>query len=499
MRSGHIIQKQFIEVISSGESDGFALQRETERLYKQNLLPGLERLLDNYVPQDRVVSIDRLYVEIDDLTASDFESGFSAKILMKLEALLKDVLGPVTAATGGTVLSLAEKLEALLVHYLEKGYLPWWGKIRQAEEWRNAMTLLTGAQNTGNKWKALKTALVTERVRLRFPKILPDMHFWQIMQQLYNSDQTMLPAMKADLEFIQDYHFDQELRINTEHAYKELVISFVTGTVPLIEVCEQILVLMSDAAIFTKISGALLLEGLQNQVLKQMLPVNRQRGTEKNVENLQGGESMLNDELIQLQGEGQRAADNEETADEEMLAGETVTLHYNEKYPVLNAVEIYVANAGLVILAAYLPMFFSNRQLLEGDKLRQKAKAVALLHYLIYHKENYEEFESVLSKILCGIAPEAIVLSTPLRPEDRQEADALLEAVIAHWQVLKNTSPAGLRDSFLQREGKLVFINGEWQLTVHKASHDVLMAHLPWNINMIKLPWMPHLLKVDWT
>ena len=33
--------------------------------------------------------------------------------------------------------------------------------------------------------------------------------------------------------------------------------------------------------------------------------------------------------------------------------------------------------------------------------------------------------------------------------------DGLLQAVIAHWKVLGKTSPAGLRETFLCREGRL--------------------------------------------
>ena len=87
----------------------------------------------------------------------------------------------------------------------------------------------------------------------------------------------------------------------------------------------------------------------------------------------------------------------------------------------------------------------------------------------------------------------------PHLPEGfKQESEALLQSVIAHWGVIKNTSLEGLRESFLQREGKLSFNNNEWYLQVEQKAFDMLLRELPWTIQMIRLPWMKHLLKTDW-
>jgi hypothetical protein len=85
-----------------------------------------------------------------------------------------------------------------------------------------------------------------------------------------------------------------------------------------------------------------------------------------------------------------------------------------------------------------------------------------------------------------------------IRSEEIEQIDALLQSVIEHWAVLKNTSPEGLRESFLQREGRLVFQNDQWELTVQKQAHDILLDYLPWNISMVRLLWMPYPLIVKW-
>ena len=76
--------------------------------------------------------------------------------------------------------------------------------------------------------------------------------------------------------------------------------------------------------------------------------------------------------------------------------------------------------------------------------------------------------------------------------------EGLLLAAIAQWEILKNTSPGVLQETFLQREGKLYYRNDKWYLQVEKKPVDILLRHLPWTISMIKLPWMKELLRVEW-
>jgi hypothetical protein len=110
-----------------------------------------------------------------------------------------------------------------------------------------------------------------------------------------------------------------------------------------------------------------------------------------------------------------------------------------------------------------------------------------------------EEYELLMPKILCGYPLEEAVppLADPSAGE-LEEADAMLQALIQQWEVLKNTSMQGLREGFLQRNGKLLGRNGDLVLQVEKSAIDVLLDYLPWNLSIIKLPWMEKLLKVEW-
>ncbi len=81
---------------------------------------------------------------------------------------------------------------------------------------------------------------------------------------------------------------------------------------------------------------------------------------------------------------------------------------------------------------------------------------MCLLHFLTTGQTSAPEYELVLPKILCNIP-----LSTPVETDleltglEIEEATALLEAVIRHWEALRQTSPDGLRGTFLLRPGKV--------------------------------------------
>ena len=78
------------------------------------------------------------------------------------------------------------------------------------------------------------------------------------------------------------------------------------------------------------------------------------------------------------------------------------------------------------------------------------------------------------------------------------EANSLLKAAIKNWQELKNTSPDGLREMFIHRDGKLIQNENNYKLIVERKAQDVLLEKLNWNISIIKLVWKNELLFVEW-
>jgi len=85
-----------------------------------------------------------------------------------------------------------------------------------------------------------------------------------------------------------------------------------------------------------------------------------------------------------------------------------------------------------------------------------------------------------------------------LTDADRDEAHGLLQATIAHWQALRQSSIAAVRASFLQRPGLVKFDDNGWRLQVQPGPFDVLLQRLPWSAAVVKLPWMNAPLHCEW-
>jgi hypothetical protein len=161
---------------------------------------------------------------------------------------------------------------------------------------------------------------------------------------------------------------------------------------------------------------------------------------------------------------------------------------------------IFIDNAGLVLLHPFLLRFFNLLGIATEDELLQPERALCLLHYLVTGLTEAPEYELVLPKLLCGIPLSMPVpLIIKISESEKNEASAMLEAVISHWEALGNTSVDGLRGSFLVRPGKLSQKeDGDWLLQVESRTYDILLDQLPWGIAMIRIPWMKTMLWVEW-
>ncbi|GAB3255493.1 contractile injection system tape measure protein [Chitinimonas naiadis] len=184
----------------------------------------------------------------------------------------------------------------------------------------------------------------------------------------------------------------------------------------------------------------------------------------------------------------------------------TPNLAFTPPPPRAEAAPIWLSSAGLVILAGYCQRLFAMLGLIEDDHFVDGAAQVRAVHclgYLLDGHSDGNESDWVLHKLLC-----AVPLARPVPPCEgldeptRETLDGLLNAVIAHWKILGNTTADGLRETFLRRTGRLTSKTDDhgkhWQLKVQTGPFDMLLDQLPWSYATIRLPWMPEVLYVDW-
>jgi len=163
--------------------------------------------------------------------------------------------------------------------------------------------------------------------------------------------------------------------------------------------------------------------------------------------------------------------------------------------------EIYIENAGLILLHPFLKPFFEKVNLLENNVIKQSNYDLAtqILYYLATNKEQAAEHQLIFEKYLCGI-PAGFPLNkfVPIPHQIKTECDELLKAVLTHWKSLQSSSSALLQNEYLCRPGKLSLHNDKDLLYIQRKTQDILLEKIPWNIHIIKLPWNKKLLYVEW-
>ena len=164
--------------------------------------------------------------------------------------------------------------------------------------------------------------------------------------------------------------------------------------------------------------------------------------------------------------------------------------------------DIFIHNAGQVLAAPYLPRLLGLLNLTQGSAFLDRKSAVRGVHvlqFMVNEQTNCPEYQLVLNKILCGVRT-GIPIEREVQLDDQEKRiiEEMLQGMIQNWKIIGQTSISGLRESFLQREGRLRLKEDVWQLDVEPKSFDMLLDQLPWSFSTIKFPWMERVLYVKW-
>lgn len=180
----------------------------------------------------------------------------------------------------------------------------------------------------------------------------------------------------------------------------------------------------------------------------------------------------------------------------------TSTPHLGDAAPGLEIDALLVDNAGQVLIGPYMPRLFSMLGLTEAGQFKDAEaaeRAVHLLQCVVGGPADTPEAMLGLNKILCGVpAATAIAREITITEQERDTVEMMLRAIIEHWKKIGNTSPDGLRQSFLRRTGRMHLKDDAWYLNVEPGTFDMLLDSLPWSFSIIKHPWMERAVHVNW-
>lgn len=165
---------------------------------------------------------------------------------------------------------------------------------------------------------------------------------------------------------------------------------------------------------------------------------------------------------------------------------------------------LFISNAGICLVnAALIRRYFTQMGWLgvtDFSSNRNREKAVWWIEYLAFGEIKRQEYHLGLNKLLCGLDPADLLEHTRaiLTRKEKREADRCLTEILVHWSALRTEKLETLRESFLQRPGRLSQTGDRWQLQVEARAYDILIEKIPWAFSIIKFPWMKTPLFTQW-
>ncbi len=526
----HIIQVGEFEIRLADEGGAKFVFETINRLNAGPLTDLIEQYLDSYCTEQETHRIEKLELDLGTIPASSFEQKFLTRFEEKLAGALKSAI----EKDGGNKERSLHRADAdleLFVFYLNYGALPWWANSKEPGLLQQVLQRLIDSRASQLK-HVLHNLIQKPNVRRRLAIMNRSPGFMEIVQVL--SDQTLLlhDAFPIAVASWRGFSVRKAITLWRETFLKTFVshqqsldlaffknISEALGY-PLSDLIagieidlakpgkktpEELMVLIKKVKslhLEKPITKTDSVKGIKGIAVKEKTGLISDASTRypTDSDSINSIQSIAVNEKSGLTSD----ASTRDTADDltskikqdDKLINKPVNLTYSESE------ELYLDNAGIVLLCPFLPRFFQALRLIENnDWINSEArqKGIAALHFLVYGLSEVEEYQTPLLKVLCGLLPDDPLEDTePLTDETRNECTNLLESVIAHASVLGSISIDGFRSSFLLRPGLLTTREGNWLVQVERTSYDILLDKLPWSFKMIKLPWVQQFIITEW-
>jgi len=503
----HRIRQQYVYVEMNGtESEGLALQRRLPDVCHHWLTPAMERVLERCAPPTGHLYIERLEIDIGTVTLGHVEHDLPELVAVALEKAIREQMpaeGTPSVALGDNSVqykTTQQTRDEAFLYFLATGTLPWSFRLpvdyhlehALLNAWRDgAASGFSSPTVNASVLRVLASATARQRLIRQFSPVFLETLLSLLSPAAKSVVDGIVPVLRRATAPLAD------LTAFVHQLWEIVFADVAAGQVPLTRH------LVGDAwhaLPMTAVASSALASVLEHHwpgatrmTGIEIKPIERTTQTPPR----HPGGLILPPSPVSEKAPSDIGESSEAGVQQAYL--EAREARASREHPEARD-GIFIENAGLVVLHPFLPQFFAALNIATAGKLVQPERALCLLHFLTTGQFMVPEYALILPKILCNIP-----LLTPVETNlelthaETEEAIALLNAVIGHWDVLRNTSPDGLRGTFLLRPGKVSWRDdGDWVLQVEPRSVDILLEQLPWGISMITLPWMDTMLWVEW-
>jgi len=507
----HIIKRQVLELRLVTNRDMFKMQQKASQYYYSQILPALEKMLNTLTDQDHVIQIDRLELDLGMLKWEEDKQEMNADNLYHLlEEQIQQAVKQIhlqnylsgsnnnVSRTMGKPVSLHACEQWLL--YLRNGYLSW--DVTEVNDvWRTHVLEALSTDYT----LVSELRLLIEKDSNALQRLVhehPVTYLVKIVEVLTAKAQQSLPQLVNELHQVLYSDHPEILPSIDKHPRKKEEILW-----------KQILKGAANGRESMEIARELLSEYLrknnrkESDILKKELPIlhaviesYKKLPLSPNIPERDSGSSkgkQLKKNLVEKNDD--KAINRIQGTKKEGFQGDE---HVTDAFIRLPEDGIFTPHAGLILLHPFFKSLLNHLGITRENHFistQLQEKAVAILHFIATGQTDAEEYQLVVPKILCNYPLEqSLSREVELNETDKTEALDMIKAAIEQWSILKNTSPDGLREGFLNRNGKIYTKDRNICFVIESHAIDVLLDHLPWNLSIVKLPWIKEMIKVEW-
>ncbi|MBB4804819.1 hypothetical protein HNP38_000091 [Chryseobacterium defluvii] len=491
----HLLQQHIMNVQCSSQPLGKEIQNTLSDVLEKEFYPKLEILLDKYSVENYTWTIDQLTVELPAVSPKEWKKELVNQSLTRIEDYLKNHFREVSHNGNEEILeklgfeTVAFHSVNLLIGYLKTGI------IAENSFSGNINEIVKAIEISGAFIeKLLKVFHSHKKAFIRYYFNIPDFFREKIKVEMIGYPDASGPLsgfinfFKAEIEFssVEEMeHWVENSGLYSERTEEDD--DTLSGKKYNIENQE-----------FSRENE----RDIQNEE-GEHLELNKNNRKTGSQETHKGNNDGGNEENTQNKKTEKKS--NQKNGNNKDVENNSTTEKQEMSSSILMASPLYVENAGLVILHPFLSTLFKKLDMCHDEAWTDKKsqhKAILLTQYLITGQEIFFENELVLNKLLCGFPIDEVVNTRQkISRKEKETCNDLLLAVIEHWAMLKGSSVSALRETFLQRAGKLSAGSESHfpELWVEEKGVDVLLSGLPWGIGMIQTPWMENYMNVYWT
>lgn len=482
------------------------MQSKISELHHRKLRQLLNEALDEVIPENQYLQIEKLELELGDLEQANWQE----KIAQELRKSLKKEVRSASATAAQPedfsrpssgerkaqprmthFSSEAEKKQELLFYFLVNGRLPWWWKSDDRADFKSILQQLLKAKKEPELQRFREALAVAPEMSSK--RLVEHFSLAQIQKLirllfLVEAQTQVFKAADNFLQTLTKLAAVGETRLMMIF-HQKLLLSFASGSSTKKWAKQELETEVLPKVLVAVVNTLLPSSKIQEMDFEQELEITKAPKEAKALF------TSLRKQLRDEKNQPASAKKARHSTPSERKPGPAFFTKEDKS-------GIPVSNAGVVLLYPYLKQFFSDEKLLDAKKLFRdegsQVRAIHLLHYLCKGAKAEAEHELTLNKLLCNWElEEPLPMDIEISDKTKERISDLLHSAVKNWSALKSTSPEGFRQAFLQREG-LLYRDERTLIRIERQTHDILLNRLPYTLSMFKLPWLDRMIHVEW-